>query len=91
VKATINGKLVSSVFPLQPSDTGDQPKSLFIDLAASGVTKFDDNQTFDITATIAEAGQTNTAQTPGEIPLPVVYVHGIELGCLAVSVRQTAS
>lgn len=83
VNTVLSGIPLVSIFPLTPSAVGSQPKSLFIDLATNGVPRFTDNQIFDVTATAIEAGIPSTiTKTGNEIPLPVVYVHGVLTDCL---------
>jgi hypothetical protein len=82
VEATINGVFVTSTAPMPSTAIGEQPLSILIDLKDSNVPRFDDNQKFTMTATINEAGNSGSAKTDVEIPLPVVHVHGILTDCL---------
>src|ERR1019366_6585948 len=82
VSTDIEGVPLESILPLPSRDTGQQAKWLFIDLAANNVPQFADNQVFNVTATATEGQQQlGTDSKTGEIPLPVVHIHGILTDC----------
>jgi hypothetical protein len=56
VATTIGGVPLSSIFPLPSGSTGTQSESLFIDLGANSVPRFNDNAKFSVTASMSEGG-----------------------------------
>ena len=92
VSLTLNG------VKLDPSTCSDCYKSMArkigtvstvfaIDLAKAGVPRFTDNQVFTVSATINDDGvEYDTHLDNAEIPLPVVYIHGILSDCFGSNV-----